>query len=143
MATRRAFLLLSIAVVGLRARTASAQQTPPPLHWEIVVGGATYDVSSLDPPTLPAAPGRFSIRYEWREDDKIEQWWQQVIAGSDDSKSIILYVKRGNGKKAIISYALGGVRLTAFHGPSLSATGGYSGPSTAEFTFQSVRVLPH
>jgi hypothetical protein len=107
-----------------------------------VIDRATYTVVHLDPPELPAPPGRLLVSYQWEEDDKIEQWWQEVIEGKRDAKSVILYALRGKGKKAIISYALGGVQLASFKGPALSPSGGYDGPSTATLTFASVRVLP-
>jgi hypothetical protein len=110
----------------------------------MVVDRATYD-AVLNPPVLPAAPGRIEVHYEWQENDKVEQWWEQVIAGGNDPKSVILYVKNGPSPKAktLIGYSLDGVHLAAFHGPALSRDGGYTGPSTAVLTYQAVRVLPH
>jgi len=151
MSTRRcSFLVLFLALsavpsVSLAARAPRTPPTPAPLHWEMVVDRATYDVVDLDPPLLPAAPGRVAVHYAWQENDKIEQWWQQVVSGNREPKDVILFVKRGTSKakKALISYALDGVRLTAFKGPALSRTGGYDGPSTAVFDFTDVRVLPH
>lgn len=134
-------------VAGLSG-SALAQATPRPIAsppgivWHIIVDHATYLVSELEPPALPAPPGRVTIRYTWLLDDKIEQWWQDVIAGDRAPKTITLFANRGREKKAIISYALDGTQLLSFHGPALSPTGGYSGPSTAAFSFQTVRVLP-
>ncbi len=142
MVTRRRRFFAGLFAVAILPSAALAQPTPAPLRWEMVIDRATYDVVAMDPPTLPAPPGRIAVRYEWDGNDKIEQWWQQVISGSSDPKRMILYVKRGKAKKAIISYALDGVKLRDFHGPSLSREGGYSGPSTAVLTFQAVRVLP-
>ncbi|HXF33130.1 MAG TPA: hypothetical protein VN603_01060 [Candidatus Acidoferrales bacterium] len=144
---RRSFLVLLLALAAVPS-VSLAQRTPPtpaPLHWEMVVDRATYDVVDLDPPVLPAAPGRLAVHYAWQENDKIEQWWEQVVSGNREPKNVILFVKRGTSKakKTLISYALDGVRLTAFKGPALSRTGGYDGPSTAVFSFTDVRVLPH
>lgn len=144
---RRSFFALLLALAALPSASL-AQRTPPtpaPLHWELVVDRATYDVFDLEPPVLPAPPGQLSVHYAWQENDKIEQWWEQVMSGNREPKNVILFVKRGTSraKKALISYALDGVRLTAFKGPALSKTGGYDGPSTAVFTFADVRVLPH
>jgi hypothetical protein len=145
MVTRRRWSLAALCALAAPS-AAFAQPSPAPLTWRIVVDSATYTVSALDPPALPAPPGRLSVHYEWEEDDKIEQWWQAILNGHHDPKTILLYVLRGNGKgknaKAIIKYALGGVQLAAFKGPALSPEGGYSGPSTAIMTFASVRVLP-
>ncbi|HXP94590.1 MAG TPA: hypothetical protein VN905_14045 [Candidatus Binatia bacterium] len=142
MTTRRRRFFAVLFAVAILPSAALAQPTPAPLRWEMVIDRATYDVEGMDPPTLPAPPGRIAVRYQWQENDKIVQWWQQVVSGSRDPKNVIIYVKRGNAKKAIISYALDGVQLRDFRGPALSREGGYSGPSTAVLTFQTVRVLP-
>src|SRR6185312_5164584 len=117
MSTRRcSFLVLFLALsavpsVSLAARAPRTPPTPAPLHWEMVVDRATYDVVDLDPPLLPAAPGRVAVHYAWQENDKIEQWWQQVVSGNREPKDVILFVKRGTSKakKTLISYALDGV----------------------------------
>lgn len=143
---RSCLLILSLA--GSLSGSALAQATPRPtssppgLVWHIIVDHATYLVDEIDPPTLPAPPGRITIHYEWLENDKIEQWWQGVIDGDRAPKTITLFVNRGRAKKALISYALDGTQLLSFHGPALSPAGGYSGPSSAAFSFQTVRILP-
>lgn len=151
MLTRRVWvfggLLFSVVAPGVaaarRSRTPAPDETPAPLRWKVVVDRATYDVTLLDPPNLPPPPATVAIHYQWQEDDRIEAWWQSVVEGDRAPKRIFLYALQGKGKKAVVSYALDGAALTQFKGPALARDGGYSGPSTAVVTFQSVRVLPH
>ena len=134
--------LLAVAMLPSAALAQTVAPTPAPLYWHLVLDRATYLIAGMDPPTLPAPPGRIAVHYYWEENDKFEQWWQHVIAsGASESKVVQLFVKRGHGKTAVITYVLDGVQLKDFHGPALSSSGGYNGPSTAVLTFQTVHVL--
>jgi hypothetical protein len=135
--------LLAAAILPSAAFAQTVAPTPAPLYWHVVLDRATYLIAGMDPPNLPAPPGRIALHYYWNSNDKFEQWWQQVIAsGTSESKHMLLFVKRGHGKTSIITYVLDGVQLKDFHGPSLSHDGGYNGPSTAVVTFQTVHVQP-
>jgi hypothetical protein len=142
MVIRRYRFCAELLAAATLPSAALAQTAAAPLNWHMVLDRATYLLAGMDPPTLPAPPGRIAVHYLWEEHDKIEDWWEQVLSGTSEAKHVILFVKRGHEKKAIISYALDGVQLRDFHGPALSRDGGYSGPSTAVLSFQTVRVLP-
>ena len=149
MSTRRTWclaVLFSLAIVPSASFGQVASPEPRgPLFWVMVIDKATYDVQMLEPPLLPASPGRIAVHYEWQANDQIELWWEAVVSGDNTPRSMILYAKNSASRKAkaAISYELEGVRLTTFHGPELSKTGGYSGPSTAILTYQAVKVLQH